>query len=220
MISLEVKGREAYKNVAEARKAGLIPAVYYGSHTKSTAIYVNQTVFVKIFKEAGESTIVTLDTGKEKYSSLIHDVQRDPVNNKVSHVDFYTIEANQTLRVDVHLEFVGVSNAVKSLGATLVKTMHDVEVECLPQDLPHSIEVDISKLENIDDSIYLKDLILPKGVKIQGHDTDVVASVILAKEEDLSTPVAPVDLEAIEVEKKGKKEDEAGADAPAEEPKA
>ena len=213
MITLEVQGREAHKNVAEARKAGLIPAVFYGTHTKSTPVYVNQTTFTKIFKEAGESTIVTLDTGKEKISSLIHDVQREPVSNKISHVDFYTIEANQTLRVQVHLEFVGVSEAVKSLGATLVKTMHEVEVECLPQALPHSIEVDISSLKTVDDSIYVKDLVVPTGVKVLGHDTDVVASVVVAKEEDLTTPVAPVDLDAIEVEKKGKKDEETEGEA-------
>ena len=207
MITLEVKGREAFKNVAEARKNGLIPAVYYGSQTKSTPIYVSEIAFNKMFKEAGESTIVELATGKEKLSSLVHDVQFDAVTGKPSHADFYIVEANQTLTVSVPLEFVGVSEAVKSLGATLIKVMHEIEVECLPQDLPHEIIVDISKLATLEDNIFVKDLVLPRGVKVEAHETDVIASVVLGKEE-VEAPIAPIDLSTIEVEKKGKKEEE------------
>lgn len=207
MITLSVTNRDAFPSVDEARKQGSIPAVFYGAHQKSTAIYVSQKLLEKTLKEAGESTIITLDTGSEKHSALIHDVQLDPVTDRVLHVDFYTVVANEKVSVPVHLEFTGVSDAVKSLGGTLVKVLHELEVECFPKDLPHSISVDISQLSTNDSVITIADLKLPSTLTPKADLDDVVASISVEKEEDLSSPVAAVDLSAIEVEKKGKKED-------------
>lgn len=207
MITLSVTNRDAFPSVDEARKQGSIPAVFYGAHQKSTAVYVSQKLLEKTLKEAGESTIITLDTGSEKHSALIHDVQFDPVTDRVLHVDFYTVVANEKVSVPVHLEFTGVSDAVKSLGGTLVKVLHELEVECFPKDLPHEIVVDISKLSTLDSVITIRDLGLSQAITPKLDLDDVVASISVEKEEDLSSPVAAVDLSAIEVEKKGKKED-------------
>ncbi len=212
MITLSIQDRSAYKKLDDARAAGLIPAVYYGSHTASTSVFVTLGAFQKALKEAGESSIITLDNGKEKISALIHDVQLDPVTNKATHVDFKAVSANEKVEVPVQLVFTGVSNAVKNLGATLVKVMHEIEIEALPADLPHEIMVDISMLDGLDDVIHIKDLVLPKGVVAKADAQDTVASVLVGKEEDLSTPVASLDLDAIEVEKKGKKEEEVPAE--------
>lgn len=212
MITLSIQDRSAYKKLDDARALGFIPAVYYGSHTASTSIFISLGAFQKTLKEAGESSIIVLDNGKEKISALIHDVQLDPVTNKATHVDFKAVSANEKVEVPVQLVFIGVSNAVKNLGATLVKVMHEIEIEALPADLPHEITVDISKLDGLDDVIHIKDLVLPKGVVAKADAQDTVASVLVAKEEDLSTPVAGPDLDAIEVEKKGKKEEEVAAE--------
>lgn len=207
MITLLVTKRDAFKSVDEARKAGSIPAVFYGAHQKATSVYLSQKVFEKTLKDAGESTIITLDTGTEKLSALIHDVQLDPVTDRVLHVDFYTVVAGQKVSVPIHLEFTGVSEAVKSLGGTLVKVIHELEIECLPQDLPHQIVVDISRLNTTDSVITVADLNLPATLSPKADIEEVVASISVEKEEDLSTPVASLDLDSIEVEKKGKKED-------------
>lgn len=214
MITLSATTRDAFPSVEKAREAGFIPAVFYGSHKASTSIFVSQALFTKTLKDAGESTLITVDTGSEKVSALIHDVQFDPVTDRVLHVDFYVVDANEKLEVGVRLEFVGVSEAVKSLGGTLVKVTHELEVECLPKDLPHEIVVDISKLENLDSVITVADLTLPSGVVAKSAAEEVIASIAVGKEEDLSAPVAGPDLEAIEVEKKGKK-DEEGTETPA-----
>lgn len=208
MITLSATSRDAFPSVQKAREAGSIPAVFYGSHKDSTPIFISQALFEKTLKEAGESTIIIIDTGSEKVSVLIHDVQLDPVTDRVIHVDFYAVDANKKLEVGVKLEFVGVSEAVKSLGGTLVKVAHELEVECLPKDLPHGIIVDISKLETIDSVITVGDLILPAGVIAKASPEEVVASIVVGKEEDLSAPVTNLDPDAIEVEKKGKKDEE------------
>jgi large subunit ribosomal protein L25 len=211
MITLAIQPKNTFKKVADARAQGLIPVVYYGSHTQSTAGFTVLGAFQKVLKEAGESTIITLDTGAEKIQALIHEVQLDPVTSKPSHVDFKTVSANEAVEVPVHLVFEGVSPAVKA-GATLVKVLHEVTVEALPANLPHELVVDISKLVSNDDVIYVRDLVLPKGVTVVGHADDVIASVSVGVEEDLSAPVAALDLDAIEVEKKGKKEEEEAAE--------
>jgi len=214
MITLLASKRDAFPSVELARKAGYIPAVFYGSHKVTTSIFVSQVLFEKTLKEAGESTLITIDIGTEKVSALIHDVQYDPVTDRVIHADFYAVDANEKLEVGVKLEFVGVSEAVKSLGGTLVKVTHELEVECLPKDLPHEIIVDISKLDTLDSVITVADLMLPSGVVAKADPEEVIASIAVGKEEDLSAPVVALDVDAIEVEKKGKKEDDA-ADEPA-----
>lgn len=211
MITLSAKMRDAFPSVELARKAGSIPAVFYGSHKVSTPIFVSQVLFEKTLKDAGESTLIIIDTGAEKVSALIHDVQYDPVTDRVIHADFYAVDANEKLEVGVKLEFVGVSEAVKSLGGTLVKVAHEIEVECLPKDLPHEIIVDISKLSTLDSVITVADLPLPAGVIAKAEAEEVIASIAVGKEEDLSAPVATLDVDAIEVEKKGKKEEEDAA---------
>lgn len=208
MITLSATKRDAFPSVDAARTAGSLPAVFYGSHKVSTPIFVLKSAFDKAFKEAGESTLITLDVLGEKVTALIHDVQADPVTDQVIHVDFYAVDANEKLEVDVHLVFEGVSEAVKSLGGTLVKVAHELEVECLPKDLPHEIVVDISKLATLDSVITVGDLKLPGGVVAKAGPEEVIASISVAVEEDLSAPVAALDVDAIEVEKKGKKEEE------------
>lgn len=208
MITLLATTRDTFPSVEEARKAGSIPAVFYGSKKDATSIFVSRALFEKTLKEVGESTVITLDTGSEKISALIHDVQFDPVTDRVLHADFYAVNANEKVQVGVHLEFTGVSEAVKTLGGTLVKVAHELQIEALPKDLPSEIVIDISKLDTLDSVITVGDIVLPTGVVAQSDKDEVIASISVAKEEDLSAPVVETDLSAIEVEKKGKKDEE------------
>lgn len=195
------------KRTKGEEKEGMLKAVYYGEKEKSTPIFVDAIAFVKVFKEAGESSVIALN-GDKKIQAMVQDVAYDPVKNTPIHVDFYTIEKGASIDASVPLEFVGVSDAVKSLGATLAKVLHEVKVEGEATKLPHDIEVDLSLLDTLDSVIKIKDLKLPAGVKFYHMDEEeVVASVSLAKEEDLSAPVE-ADISSIEVEEKGKKESE------------
>jgi large subunit ribosomal protein L25 len=194
----------------ETKKDGFIPAVYYGSQTASTPIFINAIEFKKVLAQAGESSSITLMTGEGKENAMIQDVQMDPVKHLPIHVDFYIVEKGQKVHVKTPIEFVGESQAVKE-GAVLVKVMHELSVEGEPSKLPQQFTVDISALATLESVIKVSDIVLPSGVELY-HVTpdDVVASVTTAKEETEES-AAPADLSSIEVEEKGKKEEEAPA---------
>lgn len=212
-IVLEVMRRDAKTKASSLRKAGKMPAVYYGKKQASTPVSVSAVEFLKVLKKAGESTVVTLKTKDGVLDSLIYDVDRDPVTDAPRHADFYVFEKGQKIKVKIPLEFTGVSPAVKELGAVLVKVMREVEIEATPKDLPHILHVDISKLVTFESQILAKDISLPAGVTLVAKPDEVVASVYEPKEEVVE--VAPVDLSAIEVEKKGKEVKEGEEDVAA-----
>jgi large subunit ribosomal protein L25 len=212
MFKLKVEKRDLKENVAVLRKSGQMPAVFYGPKDPSTPIKVSLIDFKKAWKTAGESTVVVLEGDGIDADVLIHQVDLDPVTDIAIHADFYAIEKGKKLSVDVPLVFIGVSPAVKDLGAVLVKVAHEVEIEALPKDLPHTLEVDIAGLVTFDSVLTAADIKLPEGVTLVVKPEEVIASVYEPKEEVIE---APVDLAAIEVEKKGKevKEGEEGAPA-------
>src|SRR3989344_483489 len=209
-ITLAVEVRLPKVTVAALRKAGKLPAVYYGRKQASTPVTVSAVEFSKVLKKAGESTVVTLKTAQGDMDSLIYGIDRDPVSDTIRHADFYVFEKGQKIKIKIPLEFTGVSPAVKELGAVLVKVLREVEIEATPKDLPHVLHVDISKLVSFESQVLAKDISLPTGVTLIARPDEVVASVYEPKEEVVE--VAPVDLSAIEVEKKGKeaKEGEEG----------
>lgn len=211
MLSLKAKTRENKENLESLKSEGMIPAVFYGMGKPTTSISVPLIEFKKIWQKAGESTAVKISTDKGDVDTLIHEVQTHPVTDEPIHVDFLAIDMKKKIKVNIPLEFVGISNAVKSALGTLVKVLHEVEVEALPNDLPHNLEVDISKLETIDSQVLVSDIKAPAGVAIVTPPGDVVASIAVQKEEE--EVVEPVDLTKIEVEKKGKKEEEGGGEA-------
>ena len=147
---------------------------------------------------------------KGKVSALIHEVQVDPIKGFPIHVDFYALEKGQEVSVNIPLEFTGVSVAVKDLGGSLVKVLHEVEVKGQPENLPHNFVIDISALGTIDAQILAESIVLPKGVSLVTGGDEVIAAIAVAKEE-AEEPVV-VDLASIEVEKKGKKEEEPTAE--------
>jgi large subunit ribosomal protein L25 len=190
----------------ETKKDGFIPAVYYGSHAASTPIFINVIEFKKVLASAGESSSITLITEHGNENAMIQDVQLDPVKNTPVHVDFYVIEKGQKVHVKTPIEFVGESAAVKA-GGVLVKVMHELSIEGEPSKLPHEFTVDIAALVANDSVIKVGDIKLPAGVELY-HVTadDIIASIAVAQEESDEAPV--VDLSSIEVEAKGKKEEE------------
>lgn len=204
MLILKANKRAGEKMV-DIRTEGLVPAVYYGFKKEATSISVPSVDFIKLFREAGETTAITLDVGGEKVSCLVHDVQRDPVTGAPVHVDFLVVDMNKETEVSVPLEFEGISEAEKSGIGMVMKVMHEISVSALPADLPHSILVDISILATLSDAIHAKDVTLPKGVTLISEPDEVVAAVTAFVEEKEDAPV--LDLDSVEVEKKGKKED-------------
>jgi large subunit ribosomal protein L25 len=217
MLSLTVKTRDPQIDLKVLRKSGELPAVFYGMGNKTTSISVSMIEFKKVWEKAGESGTIKITGPKISVDALIQDVQLDPVSNQPIHIDFLVVDMNKKIKVEIPIEFTGVSAPVKSGIGVLVKVLHEVEIEALPKDLPHSFIIDISKLIDLNSTILVSDINLPTGVTMITKDSEVVASIIEQKEEK-EEAVEAVDLTKIEVEKKGKKEEE-GEEAPVEDKK-
>ena len=206
MFVIKAKKRDASAKLGALRKSGEIPAVFYGSKQDTTSISIPNVEFKKVWREAGESSAVKISMTGGDINVLIHEVQVDPVTDEPIHVDFLAIAMKKKIKVKVPLVFEGISNAVKNGIGNLVKVLHEIEIEALPADLPHNLSVDISKLETLQNNITVSDIKLPAGVVVITNPNDVVASVVAQVEEKEEVIVTP-DLSAIEVEKKGKKEE-------------
>lgn len=209
-IKLEAKSRTVTgKKLFQLRAKSIIPAVVYGHGEKSQSIELDYVKFDKVYAEAGENTIIDLEIDGKAAKVLVADVQYDPVKNRIIHADLHKIKMNEKINANVELHFVGESKAVKEDGGSVNHAISEVEIRCLPADLIHGIEVDVSALVTFDDVIKISDLKVPANVEIVGHeDEDVVASVVGIQEEkeEVSAPAegeaAPAEGEAKAEEKK------------------
>ena len=180
---------ELGRKVKPLRRGGFLPSVVYGEGVASQPISVPYKDFEKVYREAGESTIVELDVEGKQFNVLIQDIARDPIRGDMLHADFYAVRMDKVLRTKVPLAFVGESPAVKNDGGVLVKVMQEIEVEALPKDLPHEIRVDVSQLAVLESRIKIKDLLIPQGVKAVGEPDEVLILV--------ESPRAEEELEAL-----------------------
>lgn len=190
---------------------GRIKAVVYGPKFPATSISVDAKEFTKLFKDAGESSVITLKGLDADQDVLIHEVQKNVVKGTIVHADLLALQKGQKITVHVPLVFTGVSGAVKAHGANLVKVLHEVEVEADAKHLPHEIEVDISVIAELNDQILVSDLKVGTGVKVLTGETEVVATA--AKPVEEAEEPATLDMSAIEIsDQKGKKDDEDSAE--------
>lgn len=172
------------KSKKSKNKEKVIPAVVYGHGLKTQPIAVPLLGFEKIFKKAGTNTLISLKINSDNKKVLIYDYQQDPVTDSFIHVDFYAVKMDEKIEATIPLKFIGISGAVKDKGGVLVKNMEDIKVKCLPVDLPHEIEVDLSALNTFEDRIRVSDLKIGAGVEILIDDKkQVIANAILPKEE-------------------------------------
>jgi len=163
--------------------------------------------FEKIYKAAGESSLISLEVDKKKFLVLIHEVARDPLTDKLFHIDFYQPSLEKEVTVTLPLVFEGEALAVKDSGGTLVKNISEIEVKAFLQNLPHEIKVNIENLKTFADNIKILDLKLPEGVKVQRAAGEIVAHVLapVKVEEEL---VKPIEEKVEEVEKVEEKKEE------------
>lgn len=203
-ITAQVREKLDKGSNREARVAGLVPAELYGHGIPNIHLLVNAKEFAKALKEAGESTIVEIVLGKQKHPVLIHDVQTNPLTQAIQHIDFYQVRMDEKTTSNVPLLFTGESPAVKEKKGTLNKAIDEVEVEALPADLPHDIEVSFDSLTEVGMSIYVKDLKVSGKVKILTDSEAVVATVVPLADEEIST-TGPTTIDEVKVESELKK---------------
>ncbi len=209
-LILKAKTRDLKKSLSEMRENKLIPAVLYGKNFKPLHIELIYNNFVKLYKEAGESTVLGLDIDGKKENALIKDVQFDPIKDTVIHIDFLRVDMTQKITANVELKFIGQSKAIKDLEGVLVKNINEIEVECLPADLLKEIIVDISSLNTFEDVIKIKDLPLPQNVVTSLDQEEVVATVTPPRsEKELESLKEDVEEDVEKVEGVKKEEPEA-----------
>lgn len=201
-IKAEKRTKSGTKACRALRKEGKLPGVVYGEGKEADMITVSMKDFEKVWKDEGEASVFALEGLEKEKSVLIQDVTLDPLYGTPLHVDFYAVQTDKVVSVEVPLVFEGTAPAEKELGGTLIKVIRSLEIEALPKDLPKEIVVDISGLKTFDDQLHIKDIVLPVGVTATADPDEVVALVQEAKEEE--EIAGPVDVTAVEVEKKGK----------------
>ena len=202
------------KAVRVLRKKGLLPAVIYGKNKTTESVSISETEFLKVWKSAGESSLVTLKVGNEERNVLIHDVAVDPIKNAPIHADFYVVDMTKEVDVGVPLIFEGEADVGKDGNGILVKALHEVRVRALPNNLPHSISISVVQLQNPKDSVAIKDITPPNGVSILNDSNEVVAILEELKEEApeappaVSTEEALKNIEVVRPEKKAEESEE------------
>lgn len=208
------------KKVRFLRREGITPVNLYGHGLESTSLQIETPALKKALAQAGRTSLVHLKVGSAKrpHVAIVRGIQRDPVKGELLHVDFYQVRMDEKLKIAVPLVLMGKAPAVKDLGGILVQEMGSIEVECLPADMPHSIETDISGLVQLDQAIHVKDLHVADGVTILADPGKVVAKIArLRIEVEAVEAVAAPEAEAeAEVEEEGAEEAKAEEKAPAE----
>ena len=216
-VLLQATKREVVgKQVKALRREGKLPAVIYGRHTDPININLEAHSASLLLGRLTSSSLVTITLDGTEHMALVREKQRDYIKNRLLHVDFMAVSLTEKLRTAVAVRFVGVSPAVKDQNAVLVHNLEEIDVECLPGDLPERIEVDISVLGRPGEGIRLKDVQVSDKVRLLGDPETMVAVATFAKIEEEAPVAGPEAVVAaptagepeISVER-GKKEDEA-----------
>lgn len=205
------------------RKTGKVPGIVYGTGKEAAMISLDQnTLGHQLENEAFYSHILTLNVGKASDQVVLKDLQRHPYKRQILHVDFQRIDAKEKLTMRVPLHFINesVCPGVKDDGGVVSHIMTDLEISCLPKDLPEYIDVDLAEV-NLNETVHLSDLVLPEGIEIYalthgGDETRPVASVHLPRAEEVDE-VEEEPIEGIEIEEAVEGEAPAEPDEPASE---
>jgi large subunit ribosomal protein L25 len=212
VIATPRTGKFNKNHARRVRVAGKIPAVVYGAGQEAVAVAVDPKVVTRILhSEAGHNTIFDLNVeGAALVKAMIVDWQHEPIKGRLLHVDFKRIAMDKAMRVSVPVQLTGIPNGVKNAGGILDQILREVEIECLPGDIPDHIDIDVTGLE-LYGAIHVSDL--PHGGKLKFLQDEhaLVAHVTIIKEEAAAEPAAATEPE---VAKKGKG-DAAAAAAPA-----
>jgi len=176
-IVLEAARREQTgKEVRHLRAEGIIPGVLYGPTFDAINLQVEWAKLRPVLMEAGGSQIIQIKLGGEEYNALVRHVQRAPLRGDVLHIDFYRVRMDVAIRTEVPIALVGNADHLEDLGGVLIHEMNSVEVECLPGDLPAEVQIDISGLAEVGDSILASALPELPGVTYHVDPGDVVVA--------------------------------------------
>ncbi len=195
------------KKVGALRRAGKLPAVLYGHRIESTPIMLDAHEATLSLSHLTSSSLVMVELDGTEYPTLVREKQRDFLKNRLLHLDFQVISMTEKVTTKVGVELTGTAPAVKDFSAVIVTVLHELEVECLPQDLPERIVIDISGLATIGAGIHVRDVVISDKVKILDDPDEMIVVATATREEKVVVEEAPAEEEAAaEGTEAGKKE--------------
>jgi large subunit ribosomal protein L25 len=206
-VALKATKREVLgKKVGALRRAGKLPAVMYGHGIETTPVMLDDREATLRLSHLTSSSLVMIDLDGQEYPALVREKQRDYLKNVLLHVDFQVISMTEKVTTKVGIELTGTAPAVKDFSAVIVTVLSELEIECMPQDLPARVVVDISGLTEVGAAIHVRDVVISDRVKIL-DDPDEAIAVASATREEKAAAEAPVEEEAAAEETEpGKKE--------------
>ena len=171
------------KHVKSLRREGRVPAIIYGSDLESLPITLDMRDTTNTLNKVSGSSILTINVDGEEHATLVREIQQDYIKGTLLHVDFLAISMKEKLRTDVSISLVGEAPVLEEFSAMIMSGIDQIEVECLPQDLPAVIEVDVSHLEELGQVIYVKDIPAIPDVEFLTDPEELVAVASAIKEE-------------------------------------
>ncbi len=197
------------KQVKALRRLGKLPAVIYGHNFEATPITLDLKETTKVLSGITSSSLISIALDGKEHATLVRDRQRDFIRNRLIHLDFQVVSLTEKIRAKVSVELTGLSPAVKDFNGVVVTGLTELEIECLPQNLPEHLLVDVSSLAKIGDSIFVRDISFDKSVDVlQGPDEMIVLVTASREVEEEAPVVEEVATGEPEVIEKGKKEED------------
>lgn len=181
---LKAEKRKDEKKMNELIKEGFVPAVIYGGKEENQNLKIKKNEFIKIYEEAGGSSLLDLIIDdKDSIKSIVKDVQIDHIKDTIRHIDFFRIDMNVPIEIDIPLEFTGSDKAIKDLGGMVLTNLETINAKCLPGNLIENLEVNLDKLKTLDDTIHIKDLDIPGSIEILDDENALIVSAALPTQE-------------------------------------
>lgn len=197
---LKAQTREVVgKQVKTIRANKMVPASVYGPNTATKTIAVSDKEFRQLYKEVGYSKLFDLEIeGEKPMKALLKEIQVNKIKHSLIHVSIYAVDMKKAITTTIPIRFEGMSLAVKNNLGLMIASLTNLGISCLPENLPNEIVVDISKLDNVGDSIFVKDLPLAEGVSLVGVSKDAVVATIASPQKSIEeeTPKAAVESDA------------------------
>jgi large subunit ribosomal protein L25 len=207
-VVLKATKREALgRQVGALRRAGKLPAVLYGHGIASTPIMLEAHEATLKLSHLTSSSLMMIDLDGKEYPALVREKQRDYLKNRLLHVDFQVISMTEKITTKVGIELTGTAPVVKAFSAVIVTVLNELEIECMPQDLPERVVIDISGLTEVGAAIHVRDVVISDRVKILGDPAETIVVASATREEKAVAEEAPAEEEAAPEESEPGKKD-------------
>ena len=188
------QGKQTRGDLRKIREAGKVPAVVYGYGTKNTSVKVDEVEFIKVIREVGRNGVIDLGVGSKTIKVMVSDYQFDPLKNQITHIDFLAINMSEERTVEVQVQLVGEAVGAKE-GGVVEQPLFNLEVTATPENIPETIEVDISELQ-VNDSLAVSDIKISGDFTIENNPEDSIVTVVPPTDEPSEEEVEAMEGES------------------------